>query len=50
MIAGFAYRIKPETMVYLAAAGVLVTVTIVTIGCQSLKAAFRNPVLSIRYE
>jgi len=47
---GFAYRIPMGFGVFLIAALSVIVITILTVSFQSIKAAFRNPVVSLRSE
>jgi putative ABC transport system permease protein len=47
---GFAYRIPIGTAVFILAAFSVIVITLITVGFQSFKAAFRNPVTSLRSE
>ena len=47
---GFAYRVTIGSDVYLAAAGLILLITLLTIGYQSLKSAVLNPIKSLRSE
>jgi putative ABC transport system permease protein len=47
---GFAYRISIDVTVFLIAGLSIITITLLTIGYQSIKAAFGNPVVSLRSE
>ena len=47
---GFAYRIQMNIMSFVLAGGLVVTVALVTLVIQSMKAARSNPVQSLRYE
>jgi uncharacterized membrane protein len=47
---GFAYRISIGAMVFVIAACAVILITLITISFQSLKAALRNPVTSLRSE
>jgi len=47
---GFAYRIPIGTTVFLIAGLSIIAITVVTISYQSIKAAFGNPVISLRSE
>jgi putative ABC transport system permease protein len=46
----FAYHIKLESDIFILAAVLAVGIALVTVTWQSLKAAFANPVVSLRYE
>jgi putative ABC transport system permease protein len=47
---GFAYRIPLTAAIFLIAALSVIAITVLTISFQSVKAAFRNPVTSLRSE
>jgi ABC-type antimicrobial peptide transport system permease subunit len=47
---GFAYRIPIGIGVFLIAGFSIITITFLTVSYQSIKAAFRNPVTSLRSE
>ena len=47
---GFAYRISIGATVFLIAAFSVIVITLITVSFQSFKAAFRNPVTSLRSE
>jgi putative ABC transport system permease protein len=47
---GFAYRISIDVTIFLIAGLSIITITLLTIGYQSIKAAFSNPVISLRSE
>jgi putative ABC transport system permease protein len=47
---GFAYRIPMGVGVFLIAALSIITITLLTISSQAIKAAFKNPVTSLRTE
>jgi putative ABC transport system permease protein len=47
---GFAYRISIDATVFLIAGFSVIAITLLTIGYQSIKAAFGNPVVSLRSE
>jgi putative ABC transport system permease protein len=47
---GFAYRISIGSMIFVIAACSVILITLITISFQSLKAAVRNPVTSLRSE
>ncbi len=49
-LSGFAYRITIGPLVFLIACGVVILITILTVGFQALKAALANPVKSLRSE
>lgn len=46
----FAYRIHLDVIVFLVAGASVILVTLITIGFQSIKAAFANPIRSLRSE
>lgn len=46
----YAYRVSIRVDVLLLAGGALLTVTVLTVGVQSLKAALVNPIRSLRAE
>jgi ABC-type antimicrobial peptide transport system permease subunit len=46
----FAYRIHISAIVFLTAGAAVILVTLITISYQSVKAAFANPVHSLRSE
>src|SRR6202042_1670924 len=46
----FAYRVSIGAEVFLLAGGALLSVTVVTVGAQALRAALINPVRSLRSE
>jgi putative ABC transport system permease protein len=47
---GFAYRITMDAPVFIIAAGSVILITLLTVSFQSIKAAVRNPVTSLRSE
>lgn len=47
---GFAYRISIGSMIFVIAACSVILITLITISFQSLKAAVRNPIMSLRSE
>ncbi|HEY8733853.1 MAG TPA: hypothetical protein VIL90_04760, partial [Puia sp.] len=47
---GFAYRISMGISVFIIAGLSIIIITLTTISFQSIKAAFRNPVTSLRSE
>jgi len=47
---GFAYRIPMGMGVFLIAGFSIIAITFLTVSYQSIKAAFRNPVTSLRSE
>jgi len=47
---GFAYRVNISVWVFAAAGAAAVCITLFTIGYQTLKAAFANPVVSLKTE
>ncbi len=49
-LSGFAYHVDMNIMTYLAAAMVALVITSLTIGSQTLKAAFTNPATTLRNE
>jgi putative ABC transport system permease protein len=46
----FAYKISIGPMIFLLSAGLSVLIAMLTVSYHSLKAAFANPVDSLRYE
>jgi putative ABC transport system permease protein len=46
----YAYRIDLKLWMFLLAAFLILSVTIITAGVQALRAALTNPVQSLRYE
>jgi putative ABC transport system permease protein len=49
-LADFAYRIEISWWIFIITAVILILVTIVTIGYQTVKAAVANPVDNLRHE
>jgi len=49
-LAGFAYRIDMSWSIYFIAGSAALVIALLTISYQSIKAAVRNPALSLRYE
>jgi putative ABC transport system permease protein len=47
---GFAYRIKLEIWTFFLAAMIALTIAMITISYQSIKAALADPANSLRYE
>jgi ABC-type lipoprotein release transport system permease subunit len=47
---GFAYRIKIEWMIFLAAGLLAIAIALLTVSFQAVKAALANPVDSLRSE
>jgi putative ABC transport system permease protein len=47
---GFAYRIPIDPVLFAVSGLMIICVTILTVGFHSLKAAYQNPVISLRYE
>jgi len=49
-LTNFAYRTEIEAMTFLLAGGLAVTIALLTVSFQAVKAALANPVTSLRYE
>ncbi len=46
----YAYRIQIGPLIFILTGAIIFMITFLTVGYHSLRAAFRNPVLSLRYE
>ena len=47
---GFAYRAELDLWIFILSGGIALTIAILTVSYQAIKAANANPVKSLRYE